>query len=333
MYDRRSHESTVDILLATYNGEKYLPAQIDSILGQTYENWRLLINDDGSNDTTRTIIEAYVEQDNRIHSVELENKLHSAAGNFLALLKASTAPYAMFCDQDDVWEPYKIAVEMEAMQQLEFEHGFDVPLLVFADSVVVDEQLDTLYPSFVSTLSFDPTTISLSRLLVENIAQGCTMLLNRELIETINQVQLPESIGIHDHWAMLIAAALGAFSYIPQPVLKYRQHIGNAIGATTEPATARKGVSRFLHNPKIIVHWLEELSADKTTFIQRAADMKNTWGDSVSPDALEVLTDLSTFKGKNRINRLRLIKRYRLISSKDRKNLYTRSCRLLGMLT
>jgi glycosyltransferase involved in cell wall biosynthesis len=94
--------STIAILMATYNGEKYLGEQIDSLLAQTNMDWQLYIHDDGSTDNTQAILQEYAQKHSNIHILEYESQ-RGAMKNFLSLLQRVEADYYMFCDQDDVW--------------------------------------------------------------------------------------------------------------------------------------------------------------------------------------------------------------------------------------
>ena len=133
-------EEKVDVLLATYNGEKYLKEQIDSILNQTYQNINLIISDDNSNDSTRKIIEEYKKIDNRIKTY-LQDKNLGYIKNFEFLLTKVESNYYMLSDQDDVWLPEKIEKSMKTLKEKNAD-------LVFGDLEVVDEKLNTIYPSF-----------------------------------------------------------------------------------------------------------------------------------------------------------------------------------------
>lgn len=136
----------VDILLATWNGERYLAEQIDSILAQSYSNWRLLIRDDGSSDGTRDIIGRYVsENPERLELIEGGAPGLGACGNFAYLMAHATSDYVMFCDQDDVWLPHKAERLLEEMQRLEEQHGTDQPLLVHSDLKVVGPDLTSTF--------------------------------------------------------------------------------------------------------------------------------------------------------------------------------------------
>lgn len=323
-------EPLVDILMATYNGARYLDEQIDSILGQSYSRWRLLVNDDGSSDETVDIVKAYVEKDDRIHLLSLENKRHDAAGNFLALLDASSASYVMFCDQDDVWLSEKVRLELQAMRELEQEYGADMPLLIFTDSAVVDENLNVLSPSFAATVPFHPSSITLSRLMVDNVAQGCVMLLNRALVQFLRQYPLRNEIGMHDYWAMIIASALGCALYLPVSTLSYRQHGNNVCGASGHPLTARRGASHIVRDPSILRGWLKRLCADEKVFQVRAAIVLEQLGSRLPPQAKDALEELSSFDGYRLSRKIHIVHTRKLLRAQRTR--YVRICQFFGMI-
>ena len=221
----------IDILLATYNGARFLPAQIDSILGQTCEEWRLLIRDDGSTDATTEIIDRYAGQHpGRIEVIRDGRANLGVVGNFSTLMEYSNADYFMFCDQDDVWLPEKIAESYKAMRALERRHGSDAPLLVHTDLSVVDQDLKPIHRSFWRYQRLDPERgRSLASLLIQNVVTGCATMANRRLKDMA--LPLPREIRMHDWWLALVAAAFGQYGYVPRPLVLYRQHDGNALGA------------------------------------------------------------------------------------------------------
>ena len=130
----------VDVLVATYNGEKYLREQLDSIIKQTYKNIRILISDDCSKDRTQEILQEYEKKDDRI-KIFLHDRNLGSNKNFEFLLRQVESKFYMLSDQDDVWLPEKI----EKTIQKQKETGAD---LVFGDLEVVNEKLETIYPSF-----------------------------------------------------------------------------------------------------------------------------------------------------------------------------------------
>lgn len=223
----------IDVLLATYNGEKYLKAQIESILAQKVEETvRLLVSDDGSTDGTPDILRSFGQR------ITLITPPHQkgAKGNFLALLRACTAPYAALCDQDDVWDANKLQKSLDAIKRI--EEGGKVPALVHTDLAVTDARGAIVHPSFFKHQGWDYDAVSLNRLLVQNNATGCTMLLNRKLIDLVSLAD-EKDVYMHDWWIALTAASLGRVAVISEPLVLYRQHGVNQIGASEKSLFGR----------------------------------------------------------------------------------------------
>ena len=223
----------IDILLATYNGAAWLEAQIDSLLAQDFADWRLLVRDDGSTDDTLAVLHAQQDRlGERLRILVDDRKNLGPAGNFARLLEASTADYVMFCDQDDVWLPGKISLTLGKMWEAEAACGTETPVLVHTDLQVVDEKLNLVAASGHRYQQIDPYRGgALGRLMVQNIATGCTVMLNRALRD--RALPIPAAALMHDHWLSLVAAAFGKIAYLPVPTLLYRQHGGNQVGAQT----------------------------------------------------------------------------------------------------
>lgn len=145
----------VTILLATLNGEDYLKAQLESIAAQTYENWQLVVGDDGSTDDTISIIEEFSEKHpDQVTIIKNDPPQGSAKDNFISLLRNSYGPYFMFCDQDDVWKPDKIYLTLQKMESLEARYGDKIPILVHSDLSVADSNLEMIAESFSSMQIF-----------------------------------------------------------------------------------------------------------------------------------------------------------------------------------
>jgi len=225
-------QNKVCILLGSYNGALYLGEQIQSIVDQTYRNWELLIRDDGSSDETCSIIDSYSMLDDRIQVVTDGDGNLGACGNFSRLLEFALAQgyeYYAFADQDDVWLPEKLSMMLESMK-LEESAMPEQPLLVHSDMEVVDSSLKTINSSFmryqgVANEDHDPLRV----LLVQNYVTGCATLINRALAEMA--IPFPKEVLMHDWWLALCAALFGQIIYIDRPLLKYRQHNSNEIGA------------------------------------------------------------------------------------------------------
>ena len=220
----------VDILMATYNGEKYIEEQCQSIINQTYTDWRLIISDDCSTDKTVEILKRYQKcYSKKIFVYENNISSGSAKNNFYKLLDYSTSEYVMFSDQDDVWKKDKIAVTYNKMIEMQTEYGDNMPLLVHTDLCVVDENLNVINNSLFSMQQMDYTRDKLNNLLVENIVTGCTVMVNRSLLDMV--YQKPKYSIMHDSWLALIAASFGKIGFVNSSTIFYRQHARNLVGA------------------------------------------------------------------------------------------------------
>jgi glycosyltransferase involved in cell wall biosynthesis len=226
---------TVEVLLATYNGAAYLQQQLDSLLSQTYDDWRLLVRDDGSADRTVQIVERFRERHpDRVELLRDDDPRLGHVGNFSRLLERSRARYAAFCDQDDVWEPDKLALCMDRMRALERRHDSAAPLLVFTDLSVVDAQLEPIFDSFWELSGLRPgRDMQLGRLLQQNLVTGCTTFFNRALAE--RAAPIPSTADHHDWWLALVARASGHLEPVARQTVRYRQHGDNLVGARRAP--------------------------------------------------------------------------------------------------
>ena len=226
-----SQTDHVAILLATYNGEKYIAQQLDSLIAQTYPDWELFIHDDCSRDATPVILKKYAAAfPERIHIIEAPSQ-GSAKGNFLFLMRQIDAPYIMFCDQDDVWKADKIECSLSVLKALEAQKGADVPLLTFSDSTVADEALRVIDESFFSYQNLNPKRLCFSGLLVQNVVPGNTVLFNRSLLQYARKCSDADAIVMHDWWCALVGAYFGEIVFINESTLLYRQHKDSLLGA------------------------------------------------------------------------------------------------------
>jgi Glycosyl transferase family 2 len=226
----------VEVLLATYNGARFLREQLDSIIAQDYGNIRVLARDDGSNDGTVEILDQYAKRfPDRFRLMPASAPTGSAKNNFLLLMKASRADHICFADQDDVWLPDKVSRTKHAMDQLQSRWGTKVPLLVFTDLHVVDDRLKILHQSFWSHMNIDPDRMErLAKLMVQSVVTGCTAMLNRPLLEL--SLRMPDEAFMHDRWIGLLASFMGKSNGLRVPTVLYRQHEHNVLGTGRDVA-------------------------------------------------------------------------------------------------
>jgi len=249
------HSPPVEVLLATYNGERFLREQIDSILLQDYKNLRVLARDDGSNDSTTAILKEYEHRfPDRFRTMPPGAPTGNAKDNFLLLMKAATSDYVCFSDQDDIWLPGKVSRTMQAMSTLELQHGTNSPLLVFTDLQVVDDSLKTLHESLWRLAGVDPDQIHrLATVLVHNPVTGCTMLINRRLLDIA--VKMPGEAAMHDSWIALLASAFGASEAVAAKTVLYRQHDRNVIGIDAHKKSWREQIAGFFQREGRVLQW------------------------------------------------------------------------------
>ena len=222
------NQKSVTVLLATYNSEKYVVEQIESIIEQTYKNITILVSDDGSTDNTNNIVDEFIKNDSRIKRIKSEKPLKSAQGNFMFLLSnAQDSDYYMFCDHDDVWCRDKIEKTLSKMIEIEEEN---LPTLVHSDLFVVDEELKVLSKSMFSSQKLSKEQ-PLKNALVQNNVTGCTVMINRALKELACKKTDVENLIMHDWFLAILACSMGNVGFVDEPLILYRQHGGNQVGA------------------------------------------------------------------------------------------------------
>ncbi len=219
----------VDVIVATYNGGKYIREQLDSILNQTYQDIRIILRDDGSKDDTVAIIREYMENyPGKVMLVEDDAKCGSSRSNFMQAMKSSDADYIAFSDQDDFWLPEKIEHSLKRLKELEKQVGADKPVLVFGSYKPVDAALQPIQENAKGRQEA-AYKLDFPTLLVQNYVNGCLMMINRTLADMMGDFD--QVILMHDWWAALIAAGGGAIEHIDEVMTLYRQHGNNVVGS------------------------------------------------------------------------------------------------------
>jgi len=266
-------ESKVQVLLSTYNGEKYLEEQLNSLLAQDYPNVEILIRDDGSKDSTKQILTRYENHKNI--SVIYGSNIGITA-SFLELLKISDpkAEFFAFCDQDDVWLKDKISRAVAALQK----YSSDIPLMYCSRLTIVDEFLHIIGYS-----KLPRKELSFNNALCQNVIPGCTMVINR--IAKKRVIDMPvviDRITMHDAWLYLVVSAFGFIVYDDQSRILYRQHGANVCGEQVNLAEKfRIKAKRFFRRERF----------ESKVFVDQAEEFRRLYGTQLSPQNARVLED------------------------------------------
>ncbi len=294
----------VSIVMTTYNGEKYLEQQIVSILSSTYQDFELYIVDDGSQDNTMEILNRYKEKyPDKIHLSRNETNL-GVTLNFLNAVSKTTSEYIMLCDQDDVWKVDKIAKTLKRVKQMEVQFAKELPIAVFTDAYVVDENLNIIYESFFRSGRLDPRLTDLSHLLMENKLIGCTVMINQAVRRILRSCPLPKRARLHDGWLGLIAASVGKIGFIKEPTLFYRQHGANVVG--------NRGFLSYVFNR--ISNIGKQKRALSELYLQ-AEEFAFLYHNFIDGRKLEIITRFSKLGKKNFFNRRVTLIRYGYLKS------------------
>lgn len=221
---------SLQILLATYKGGRFLREQLDSLFRQTYADWQILARDDGSPDDTVAILREYAaKHPGRLALIEDGETRLGACRNFGRLLEQSSAPYVMFCDQDDVWKEDKIEKTLGLLRNAESRYPGKA-VAVHTDLTVVDTELNVIAESFWSYEKLSPAWADrLPSLAVQNVLTGCTMAINAQARKLCLPVP-PEAV-MHDWWIALKVCQAGVIEALPEQTILYRQHNLNDVGA------------------------------------------------------------------------------------------------------
>lgn len=242
----------VAILLSTWNGAAYLPAQLASFCAQKGVNWRLYWRDDGSDDASCAIMHAFAAGDGAGRVVDCNDQRGRVgiAASFMSLLRQAPSDCLIaFADQDDVWLPEKLERGARALAS----RAAGRPALYCARQFLVDGQLNLIRPS--RRLAEPP---GFPQSLTQNIATGCTVMLNPEAKALLaGSVEPPDTQ--HDWWAYLVVSAKGGLVLVDeQCTVQYRQHGSNAVGVPL--SSRRRVVAALRRGPRVFMHMFRQHS-------------------------------------------------------------------------
>lgn len=288
----------VNILMSTYNGQQFLAEQIRSIQDQSYTDWTLFIRDDGSSDNTKEILKDFEHQDSRIHLIDNDKSDNlGVIKSFHKLVNHDRADYYFFSDQDDVWLPNKLELSLKEAQN----YLADLPLMVYMDLKVVNQDLEIMTESMVKSQSHHANT-ELVQELTENTVTGGVAMINHALAEMWQET---DDILMHDWYLALLASAFGNLVFIDQPGELYRQHSDNVLGARTLSKRFKKWI-----RPHILfaVYWdlIKNSQKQARHLLQMPLSQSNR----------ELIEAFVTIMDKPMLERFRILRKYGLRKNK-----------------
>jgi len=276
----------IAILLSTYNGTKYLEEQLDSILNQTYSNYVIVARDDGSDDDTIQLLNKYAKKfTDKIHLLEQDLLNLGASDSFSYLIEyvlenkqslGLESAYMMFCDQDDIWSLEKIDKQIDEMIKVEkHQTGTKpIPVLIHSNLRVVSEDKSLIAESFVHYQGLEIERNRFTNIMISNVVTGCTAFINEALAR--KAVPVSKEAIMHDWWLSLVASAFGKLVFIDAPLVSYRQHDANAIGA-------KESVQSTLVDRSF---WQKTLGCKSNAHLsevaRQAADFRNRFGQELT---------------------------------------------------
>lgn len=289
----------ITILVATYNGEKYIREQLDSLLNQTVKEINIVICDDKSTDNTFSILKEYESKySKKIKVVRNEVNTGSAKHNFFKMILENKDDYVMMCDQDDVWKKDKVEVTLNKMKELELKHGNRTPILVHTDLTVVDKDLNVISESYKYRMKANFNKTKLNNVIIQNIAAGCTTMINRSLCEIIRE---PKYCVMHDWWLVLVASAFGIVDHVDRSTIYYRQHGANEVGSGN--------IRSFKYRFKRLINNKDIKKAVNETYDQ-CENLIDTYKDKLSDNQIKLLENYISIPSKNKISKIRTIYKY-----------------------
>ncbi len=222
----------IDVLMAVYNGERYLEEQILSIYKQTIKPKRLIVSDDCSSDGSHELLISLKKYWPDWLLLSSPERRLGCKANFGRLVQFSNSPYIAFADQDDIWDLEKLEKSYMLCSQEEKLKGSNYPILVHSDLRLIREDGSLISQSFFDFQNLNPQRTSLDDLLIQNVVTGSTTLINKSLLNIA--IPIPSELFYHDMWLALVASRFGAILFISESLVSYRQHDSNLIGASRQ---------------------------------------------------------------------------------------------------
>ena len=268
------NKPTVDVLLACFNGERFLDMQLESLARQEDVNVRVWVNDDGSVDETLSILHKWQEK-GLIKGISKTQRVGSTRAFLNLLAEHPDSEYVAFCDQDDIWDPKKLSTQTSKITN-------EMPLGVTSKRLYIDASGE-----IVGASKKPRKRPSFENAIVENVVPGNTVLINNLAISLINKYQNP-AVKHYDSWIYLLLTYFGDITYIDLPLVKYRIHEGNHVGLR------KYGFGRFLDSAE--------------NYLIQARYLGKIVGPNLSQDKNPVLARLiSIYEKKGKVQKAVLI--------------------------
>lgn len=207
-------EVRVSVAMATYNGERFIRKQINSILENLNDNDELIISDDGSLDQTKKIIEEYCMKDRRIQLIDGPRK--GIKQNFANAITHCNGKYIFLSDQDDIWDNKKVAKVMATFKKTN-------AMVIVHDNIIVDEMENEIEESFYKLRKSRPGIL---KNIWKNSYIGCCMAFDSKMTGVI--LPIPDNIEMHDQWIGIQCEKKGKSIFLEDKLIKYRRHGDNA---------------------------------------------------------------------------------------------------------
>ena len=269
----------VAVLISTYNGEKYISKQLDSLLKQNYKNLKIYIRDDGSSDNTLKIIDKYMQKNKNIILYKGEN-LGYCASFMKLLLDCPKSDYYAFCDQDDYWCENKIERAVEQLSEVG-----DIPSLYYSEVNVVDENLELIYKTLYTGVDTVGSSYNTAPVI------GCTCVINDKLRSYFKKYGVPDNCVSHELFLYRFCLMInGKVVHDKESYILYRQHGNNVVGITNSPLKKIKAYEKYAKTRNYMAK----------SYIEKYASI-------IPEENYKIIKNVAEFYKHNILNKFRLI--------------------------
>lgn len=296
---------TILIMMATYNGEKYISKQLETIINQTYTNWELIIRDDCSTDNTLGIIKDYVKKDSRIKYILSDSKKHGAYYNFFGLINYAKTlekyDFYMFADQDDEWDSTKLEEYLKFYNE---KNTSQRPTLVYGNMRIIDAHGQVTSENMDNLTGIGYTNVMTS--FFAHKVYGCTIFFNFDLLKSLPVIENnDEVLGYlsHDNFVTKWAGIFGKVYYLPLTTMGYRRYNENV----TSKHSYDYGFKRIFRR----IFKINELAKDHAlTYSQSLATIKIMRRENLSIEQMKILENIERVFSKGGFYGLKSVNRF-----------------------